>query len=231
VSSTERSGSAESSVQSSDAAESSAQSSVQPSDTATSTAELSDGAASSAQSSNTDEFSAQATILFEHVDSDLKKVNEGLHKEELFLGNPDLLENVEWVEFGRQRVLVSKKNVTDDGDPETAVLQWVGEISPHNFWLYPCAGWNGERGPRGEWEKASPFENAKARANIRAPSQPFFATDWALCLRNLENVMNSAKKPNARTALSVIQDDEVKVRHSIFQVRFDISLYSIISKP
>ena len=153
-----------------------------------------------------------------HDDADLEKIKKALVHDKSFLGHPDLFEHVEWVGYGRKWILASKASEREEIAREPAVVQWVGEISPHNFWLYPCAGWNGEHGPNGDWDKSSPFETAKARANIRCPSQAVFAIDWKACMQNLMELMDAAKRPNSRTALNLIQDNEVKVRHSVFEM-------------
>jgi hypothetical protein len=120
------------------------------------------------------------------------------------------------------------KNVKDENavrDP--AIIEWVGEINPNNFWLYPCGGWNGERGPNDDWEKASPFELAKARAVIRRPSHELFSDDWKKCIANINRLMSMAKHPQSKIALSILQDSDVKVRHSIFEVRYSFFFFDI----
>jgi hypothetical protein len=125
---------------------------------------------------------------------------------------------VEWIADGRKHKLVLKSRDADGGIREPAVLQWVGEISPNNFWLYACGGWNGERGSEGKWAKPSPFETAKARGLVRCPANDLFAADWETCIDNINRLIELGKKPNSRTALNVVQDDEIKIRHSIFEV-------------
>jgi hypothetical protein len=156
--------------------------------------------------------------LFQEKDDDLRAIRESLHESPLFLANPDLLNNVEWVEFGRRQKLVVKNPDDNNTVREPAVLEWVGEISPINFWLYPCGGWNGERGPNGDWEKASPFETAKARAVVRCPSHEIFSEDWSACITNTERLMSLLKKDKSKTSLSIIQNDEIKIRHALFEV-------------
>lgn len=53
-------------------------------------------------------------------------------------------------------------------------------INPHNFWLYPGAGWNSEKGPRNDWVHPRPFERAKAKAWIRNHQHPNPSRDWKM---------------------------------------------------
>jgi hypothetical protein len=158
-------------------------------------------------------------VPFAQDDSDLERVNVSLRLSDLFLGNPKILENVKWVPDGRHHKLVLKARDGDDNFRKPAVLEWVGEISPSNFWLYACARWNGERGPMGLWEKPSPFETAKARARVQCPTYIQFVADWQACVNNLNSLMKLHMKLNSRIALSILQDNEVKIRHGIFEVR------------
>ena len=153
-------------------------------------------------------------------DTDLETIKETLHNSTTYLGNPNLLKHVEWVDAGRMKQLALKTDNTG-GKYEPAILEWVGEISPTNFWLYACAGWNGDKGPNDDWRKSSLFETAKARANIRSANHTLFATDWKPCMKNIDVLTAAAKSfnTNSRTALNIIQGDEVKIRHSIFEVR------------
>lgn len=150
-------------------------------------------------------------------DNDLEEINSALHTNNLYLGNPELLQHVKWVESGRQRQLVLKD---DDGECEPAILEWIGDISPWNFWLYACGGWNGELGPNNNWSKATPFEKAKARAHIRAPSHPTLAADWDKNIMNLKALMTTVldSSQNKTTSHSLLDGDEIKMRHAIFEV-------------
>ena len=161
--------------------------------------------------------SSSESTISKNKDAELDKIREYLANDTSYLGHRSLLENVEWINYGRKWILAPKVVEGEEGSLQPAVLKWVGEVSPHNFWLYPCAGWNGERGPNGDWEKSSPFTAAKARANISRPNHPAFANDWKACIQNLSDLLDVAKKPNTATALSVIQGNEVRVRHSIFE--------------
>jgi hypothetical protein len=144
-------------------------------------------------------------------------IKTNLHQNPFFLGRDGLLSAVSWVPAGRRLALV--QNGVDDGEPKVpAVLQWVGEINPSSFWLYACAGWNGARGPNDAWTTVSPFENAKARGHIRQPGWPLFSQDWTVCLKNLNRLMTSAKTLDSVTSYSLIEDEEIKIRHSIFEV-------------
>jgi hypothetical protein len=156
---------------------------------------------------------------FESNDTDLREIKNYLCQSKTFLANQNLADNVEWVEFGRQRKLVMKNAKDADAIRDPAIIEWVGEISPNNFWLYPCAGWNGERGPNSDWEKRSPFELAKARAVVRRPSHALFTDDWKKCIANINRLMAMAKHPNSKTALSILQDADIKIRHSIFELK------------
>jgi hypothetical protein len=150
---------------------------------------------------------------------DLRSMQSTLHRSKLFLGNPNLLGEVEWVESGRQRILVLK-NTEEDALREFAVLEWVGEISPINFWLYPCAGWSGERGPHGDWEKGTPFEKAKARASIMSPPFDPFNGDWGACIDNIQKLMNSLiNVGGAKIGTSILQQGEIRIRHAVFEVQ------------
>ena len=149
---------------------------------------------------------------------ELADIRDNLTRNPFFLGNPDISSHVTWVDEGRQLKLVSVDSAQDD-IKKSALLQWVGEISPNNFWLYACAGWNGSRGPNDSWEKVSPFEKAKARATVRQPSLDLFAADWSSCLENLNRLMSTTKKFDNKTNYSLLDDEGIKIRHSIFEVR------------
>lgn len=150
-------------------------------------------------------------------DTDLAEIHNGLHGNPYFLGNSQILDHVQWISSGREQKLVVRRS-DENKRYESAVLEWVGEISASNFWLYACAGWNGERGPNDDWKNLSPFEKAKARAHVRSPDHPLFANDWEDCITNLVKITDAAKKSNAKTLNSVLQHGEVKIRHSIFEV-------------
>ena len=113
--------------------------------------------------------SPPASSPFVYEDPLIVDINTNLRQYQWFLSNSDLVQSVLWVESGRQLKLVQKPD-TPGKVMEPAVLQWVGEISPSNFWLYPCAGWNGAKGPKDDWSSSSPFEKAKSRAHIRSPN-------------------------------------------------------------
>jgi hypothetical protein len=151
-------------------------------------------------------------------DSDLENILTELHKGDFFLGNRSLKDHVKWVESGRQHKLVVKQ-VNGDDSYEPTVLEWVGEISLMNFWLYPCAGWNGPKGPHNNWTNETPFEKAKACAMIRCTTNKLLAKDWKLCLDNVTHIMNTAKKNDGKITHSLIESGEIKIRHSIFEVR------------
>lgn len=152
------------------------------------------------------------------TDSDLEQLRSALSHSKVFLGNPDITQHVEWIEAGRQQVLVLKEE-TEGRDRDPAVLEWIGEISPSNYWLYACAGWNGERGPDGSWSRESPFEKAKARGQVRRPIDPLLSREWDACIANMERLMDMAKNNlKSPTALSTILANEIKIRHSIFEV-------------
>jgi hypothetical protein len=119
---------------------------------------------------------------------------------------------------GRRHKLVLKNRHGNDDVREPAILEWIGEISANDFWLYTCAGWNGELGPQGQWEKPSPFESAKARALVCCPSYAPFALDWKACTENIDRLMALKMKPNSRIALSLLCDEDIKIRHAIFEV-------------
>jgi|ERR1700722_8592056 len=152
-----------------------------------------------------------------HDDSDLQHINQALKSSRLFLGNPNLLEHVEWADLGRQKILVINKS-DGEGELEPAVLEWVGDISAHNFWLYACGGWNGERGPQDKWSKVSPFEKTKARGYLRQSSHAIFAKDWNACIQNVNKLIPAAKKVKGDTSLHIIQGEEIRIRHAIFEV-------------
>jgi hypothetical protein len=59
---------------------------------------------------------------FDPEDCDLKIIKSALRSSKTFLGNPTLTRVVEWVESGRQQILVLKKEGKDD-DYESAVLE------------------------------------------------------------------------------------------------------------
>ena len=161
--------------------------------------------------------------LFADDEQDLAVINTALQTSTFYLGNPDLLRYVKWVETGRQQVLIANN---DEDNQEPAVLEWIGEISPSNFWLYACAGWNGELGPNNNWSKASPFEKAKAKAQVRIPSQPAFAQDWQTCIANINALMTTVvtSSQDERNAYSLLHGDSIKIRHAIFEVRRMLSV-------
>jgi len=109
-------------------------------------------------------------------DTDLEMIKETLHNSITYLNNPNLLKHVEWVDAGCMKQLTLKTDNTG-GKYKPAILEWVGEISPINFWLYTCASWNRDKGPNNDWQKLSPFETAKARANIQSANHMLFALD------------------------------------------------------
>jgi hypothetical protein len=182
----------------------------------------------STPSSSQHRESTENPLPFNQDDTILQQIHSDLQNSDYFLGSMDLSQHVEWVNSGRQQVLVQKRE--NPGDRyEPAILEFIAEVSPNNFWLYACAGWNGERGPNDNWEKASPFEKAKARAFLRRPSQGVVASDWKPCLANLHKLMMLAKKKVANTELSLVQDEEVKIRHAIFEVcHFFVYIFIII---
>jgi len=99
------------------------------------------------------------------VDEDLRRLKTSLSRSQVYLGNSNLPKVVEWVDEGRRRILVLKRtNKNSKFDP--AIVEWVREVSPQNFWLYPCGGWNGERGPSGSWKTPTPFYKANACGTI-----------------------------------------------------------------
>jgi hypothetical protein len=149
---------------------------------------------------------------------DVRQIRSAMTQSKFFLGNPDIAQHVEWIEAGRQRILVEKEG-GESGERVPAVLEWIGEISSTNYWLYACAGWNGERGPDGSWNRESPFEKAKARGQIRRAIDPLLAEDWDACIVNMRGLMDMAKtNSKSPTALSTILANEIKIRHSIFEV-------------
>ena len=159
-------------------------------------------------------------LTFPTNDCDLEDIATALAQSPFHLANPNLLNHVRWYLIGRSRLLVESDSENPDGEPVPAVLQWAGEISLDNFWLYACAGWNGEPGPNNNWSKASPFEKAKAKAMVRAPSHPILAQNWPACIDNINRLMASllGNSQDPTNVLSLIVDDNIKIRHSIFQV-------------
>ena len=102
------------------------------------------------------------------------------------------------------------------------MLEWIGEISPWNSWLYACTGWNGDLGPNNSWTKASPFEKAKARAEVHIPSSPVLAQDWQKSIMNVKALMMMAvnSSQDELTAHSLLHEDAIKIQHAIFEVRY-----------
>ena len=143
-----------------------------------------------------------------HEDERALDIRSSLLQNPLFFGNPNLLSGVKWVQSGHQFILV-KTGEKRGGLETSAVLEWVGEISPSNFWLYACAGWNGEKWPSNTWANNSPFKKAKLRAHIRQPDGTVFEQDWPTCIENLERLMSSAKKQDSKTVYSLLEDDEI----------------------
>ena len=157
---------------------------------------------------------------FASNDQDLEDIVNALRQSNFHLGNPNLLQHVCWDPSRRSQLLVESGANNPHGDPVPAILEWVGKISPNNFWLYPCAGWNGELGPNNNWAKVSPFEKAKAKALIHVPNHAILAQDWNMCIGNLNRLMAAltAASQDPNNVLSLVHDNEVRVRHAIFQV-------------
>jgi hypothetical protein len=142
-----------------------------------------------------------------------------IESKEFHLGNANLLDHVKWVKSGRQHFLVPKK--PDVKVHDRAVIEWIGEISDKSFWLYPCGGWAGEKGPHGTWDRSSPFEKAKARGHTRCPEHPKLASPWTRYIDNLNKLMRliTSSSDDHNINYSITDDDEIIIRHSLFEVR------------
>jgi hypothetical protein len=118
-------------------------------------------------------------------------VNE-LSNLSLNLANPDVLNQVDWVQQGRSSTSILVLNHKDEGEDlySPAILEFVGELSPGSFWLYACAGWNGDRGPSNSWSKPCPFEKARARAHVRRSTFAYYSKFWTPAFENLKKIVN-----------------------------------------
>jgi hypothetical protein len=162
-----------------------------------------------------------------HDLSVLRKLNATLRENPLFLGNPHIEQHVQWVSVNNHRILVEIAE-REDAKYKMAILECVGEISPLNFRLYPCAGWNGESEPSDAWFWSSPFKCAKARAHVRRPCQPLFKDVWSSCLENIDKLEKSVKGIDEKTDVSILQGDEIKIWHKIFDVRTSCCSFQLI---
>jgi hypothetical protein len=161
-----------------------------------------------------------------HPDPHVQDIIDDIQNATLYLGNPSLLQNVHWVDGDRKRVLVENKDMDTDINidvPEPAILQVVGVISTQKFWLYPCGGWSGERGPKNAWPNPTPFEKAKARGRICSLRHHARAQDWKMSVENLNKIAQTAV-PSRSSQIecdkdSLVSENQLRVRHAIFEVR------------
>jgi hypothetical protein len=91
----------------------------------------------------------------------LDNVINCLQDSPFYLANPSLFDHVQWIDSARRRILV--ENTEDNtGMYRPAALEIIGIISPQNFWLYPCRGWNEGKPPNSNWQNLTPFHKVKA---------------------------------------------------------------------
>jgi hypothetical protein len=162
---------------------------------------------------------------------DLRGLLGTLYRNTLHLGNPELLQHVQWIQSGKHYLLVQKDQDQDNTEYQPAVIQCIGELDPETFWLYACGGWSGQSGPNKDWATPT-FDKAKARAQLRLPAWLEFDSTWQAYLHNLENIVQMPLpgiKDTPPVALSIRKNDNVALRHSVFLVcalqKFILSLF------
>jgi hypothetical protein len=157
-------------------------------------------------------------------DAHLEDVFRRLQNSTFYLGNPSLSDHVQWIDAGKRRVLVEKTDDVSNDGYDGAALECIGIINPVNFWLYPCAGWAGNKGPLNNWDRNSPFEKARARARLCSHHHPNLLGAWEKGLDNLKSIIQSsvANSPSQvqLDTTKLFEGNQIRFRHAIFQVSF-----------
>jgi hypothetical protein len=154
----------------------------------------------------------RSTTAATSTEDELKDYLNDLTSSSFYLASPNLFQNVEWFTDG----LVDR---LDNDLYEEAELRWIGEVSARHFWLYPCGGWKGGKGPTGTW-KETPFHKAKATARIMAARHPLFEPLWSSTVAGARKIMASKRTAGMTIKNSLIDDNMIKIRHSLFEVRW-----------
>ena len=168
------------------------------------------------------------------TDPYLDDVINRLQNSPFYLANPSLFDHVRWIDSARRRVLV--ENTEDDaGMYQAAALELIGIISPQNFWLYPCGGWNGGKPPKSDWQNPIPFHKVKARALVHRHHHQSLMTDWRTSLNNLDKLVQTAVTDTASQIQldkdTLLHDDQLCIHHALFQVCMSKNnLYNIINR-
>ncbi|KAH9958184.1 hypothetical protein BGW80DRAFT_1250100 [Lactifluus volemus] len=147
---------------------------------------------------------------------DTRQVLALLRYNKLHLANPSLLDHVQWVPSARRFVLVMKEKVKNKY--QVAKLECVGELNPDKFWLHPCGGWVGPKGPANNWAKPTLFEKTRARGSLRRPQHPDLHPFWDAYVSNLDAVLTLATSTAKDAGIdhSILEKNEIRIRHSVF---------------
>ncbi|KAL6303864.1 hypothetical protein BKA93DRAFT_928802 [Sparassis latifolia] len=139
-----------------------------------------------------------------------------LRKSAYFLGNPSLLNHVEWMKKDSMYDVLVVKPRTKGEEPQLADLLCIGEIGAERYFMYP-GGYN--TATNSDPTRKSQFEKIHGYLRLHSPRKKKLAELWSSTLDGLQKVLSTIPNPRIEKGFDIIQErDNLKIRHDWFEV-------------
>ncbi|KAJ6621871.1 hypothetical protein B0H10DRAFT_2432140 [Mycena sp. CBHHK59/15] len=171
--------------------------------------------------------------------AEMQTYRKKLQEDPYYLGNQGATNNVAWRKVGKEDMLVSAEAAAahdaveraaatdaneddtdantdaDRGNLEPVGLTLVGTIAARDCWLMPCGFW------KGSTVFTPTFADLKLNCRIVAPTDPPFASDFQVALKNIETLATKAEtKGHDKVGVFDAKDkskSSIKLRHVVFE--------------
>ncbi|GBE80127.1 hypothetical protein SCP_0213300 [Sparassis crispa] len=156
------------------------------------------------------------TIHHSEIDTLLEEQRQYLRNNPLFLGNPALLNHVEWDKKDTTYDALINKRQSNTEPSQLADVVCIAEISKDKYWMIP-----GAFATIANREIANTDAFTRQRGSLRLfQLRKKALTDlWKPTLDGIKNLLTSVPNPRSRITHTIIENGEfVRVRHEWFEV-------------